>query len=137
MAGFTSADEVYKYIGGMFETAVTTDSIVAATKDTDLVLQMTLTEPDAVILVDFPGAKVSCGPAAEGAESTVQLTMSGENANKFWQGKLNLPLAMAQRKVKMDGNKTTALKLLPLTGPLYETYRSTLVADGRDDLVIP
>ena len=136
MAGFTNADEVYTYIGGMFETAVKTDAIVEATKDTDLVLQMTLTEPEAVIVVDFPGAKVLCGAAAEGVETTVQLSMSGENANKFWQGKLNLPMAMAQRKVRMDGNKTSALKLLPLTGPLYETYLNTLRADGRDDLII-
>jgi hypothetical protein len=30
--------------------------------------------------------------------SNVELRMSSDNANKFWQGKLNFTLAMAQRR---------------------------------------
>jgi putative sterol carrier protein len=66
----------------------------------------------------------------------VQLRMSSDNSNRFWQGKLNFTLAMTQRKVKLDGKRSLALKLLPLTSPLFDTYKATLRDAGRDDLLI-
>jgi putative sterol carrier protein len=136
MSAFKNADEVYEYIGKMFEIAVKEPSFVEATKDTGLVVLLTQTDPDATILIDFPAQTVVSGDAAKDAKSTVQLRMSSDNANKFWQGKLNFTLAMAQRKVKLEGKRSLALQLLPLTGPLFETYRSTLAAAGRDDLIV-
>lgn len=136
MTTFSDADEVYRCLGGMFTAAVTMDEIAIATKDSQLVVRLIVTEPAAEIIIDFPGAKVLTGDAAAGVPSTVQLTMSAENNNKFWQGKLNFTMAMAQRKVKMEGNRTAALKLLPLTGPLFAQYRETLKAEGREDLLL-
>lgn len=97
---------------------------------------LTQTDPAATILIDFPGQKVLFGDAAAGAKSTVQLRMSSDNSNRFWQGKLNFTLAMAQRKVKLDGKRSVALKLLPLTTPLFDTYKTTLREAGRDDLLV-
>jgi putative sterol carrier protein len=136
LSTFKDADEVYAYIGRMFEIAVADPTFIAATKDTDLVVLLTQTDPDASILIDFPGQKVLCGDAANGAASTVQLRMSSDNSNRFWQGKLNFTLAMAQRKVKLEGKRSQALKLLPLTSPLFATYKATLRDSGRDDLVV-
>lgn len=136
MSTFKDADEVYAYIGKMFEVAVAEPSFVEATKGTDLVVLLTQTDPEATILIDFPGQNVLCGDAAEGVPSTVQLRMSSDNSNRFWQGKLNFTLAMAQRKVKLEGKRSQALKLLPLTTPLFATYKQTLRDAGREDLVV-
>jgi putative sterol carrier protein len=62
--------------------------------------------------------------------------MSSDNSNKFWQGKLNFTLAMEQRKVKLDGKRSLALKLLPLTTPLFTSYKATLRESGREDLLV-
>jgi hypothetical protein len=43
---------------------------------------------------------------------------------------------MAQRKVKLDGKRSLALKLLPLTTPLFTTYKATLRESGREDLLV-
>jgi putative sterol carrier protein len=136
VSAFKGADEVYAYIGKMFEIAVVEPTFVEATKDTDLVVLLTQTHPAATILIDFPGQKVLFGDAAAAVKSTVQLRMSSDNANRFWQGRLNFTLAMAQRKVKLDGKRSLALKLLPLTTPLFDTYKSTLREGGRDDLLV-
>jgi putative sterol carrier protein len=136
LSTFKNADEVYTYIGKMFEVAVADPTFVEATKDTDLVVLLTQTDPAATMLIDFPGQKVLCGDAALGASSTVQLRMSSDNSNRFWQGKLNFTLAMAQRKVKLDGKRSLALKLLPLTAPLFATYKATLRDAGREDLLV-
>lgn len=136
MSTFKDADEVYAYIGKAMEACVTDPTFVEATKDGSLVVLITQTDPAASILVDFPGQKVLTGDAAAAAPSTVQLRMSSDNANRFWQGKLNFTLAMAQRKVKLVGKRTTALGLLPLTGPIFDAYKAILAEAGRDDLLI-
>lgn len=136
MSYFKNEEEVYDYIGKVFEIAVNEDQFVKATADSGLVVRLTQTDPDAVILIDFPGRKVTCGEAAAGAPSTVELKMTSDDSHKFWLGKLNLTLALAQRKAKMEGSRTKALKLLPLTKPLFAKYEDLLRQAGRDDLLI-
>jgi putative sterol carrier protein len=136
VSAFKDAEEVYAYIGKMFQIAVSEPSFVAATEGTGLVVLLTQTDPDATMLIDFPGQTVLFGDAAATGQPTVRLSMSSDNGNRFWQGKLNFTLAMAQRKVKLDGKRSVALKLLPLTAPLFDTYRSTLREAGRDDLLV-
>ena len=136
MSVFKDEDEVYTYIGKVFEMAVVDPTFVEATKDSGLVIKLTQTDPDATILIDFPGQKVTCGEAAEGAPATVDLRMSSDDSHKFWLGKLNFTLAMAQRKVKMEGSRTKALKLLPLTKPLFAKYEQLLRESGREDLLV-
>jgi putative sterol carrier protein len=136
LSTFKDADEVYAYIGKAMEACVVEPAFVEATKDGTLVVKIIQTNPDATILVDFPGQKVLCGDAAVDAPSTVQLRMSSDNANRFWQGKLNFTLAMAQRKIKLEGKRSTALGLLPLTGPIFDTYKAILADAGRSDLLV-
>jgi putative sterol carrier protein len=136
MSTFQDADEVYAYIGRAMEACVVNPTFVSATKDGTLVVLITQTDPSAAILIDFPGQKVLTGDAAAAAPSTVQLKMSSDNANRFWQGKLNFTLAMAQRKVKLEGKRSTALALLPLTGPIFDAYKGILAEAGRKDLLI-
>jgi putative sterol carrier protein len=136
MSAFKDADEVYTYIGGVFEKATKEPSFIEATAGTGLVVRLIQTDPDATMIIDFPGQKVITGEAAEGMPASVQLRMSSDNSNKFWQGKLNFTLAMAQRKVKLEGKRSVALKLLPLTAPLFDTYRQLLKDTGREDLLI-
>ncbi|MGQ0629929.1 MAG: SCP2 sterol-binding domain-containing protein [Sporichthyaceae bacterium] len=136
MSTFKDADEVYKYIGAAFTAAVNDPKMQEATKGTGLVIRLIQTDPACEMIIDFEGQKVLTGAAADGIDSNVQLRMSSDNSNKFWQGKLNFTLAMAQRKVKLDGKRSVALKLLPLTGGIFESYIATLKADGREDLLI-
>ena len=136
MSTFKDADEVYSFIGGMFEQAVKEQSFIEATRGTGLVVHLIQTDPDTTMIIDFEGQKVLCGDATGGQASNVTLRMSSDNSNRFWQGHLNFTLAMAQRKVKLDGKRSVALKLLPMTTPLFDTYKTTLRDAGRDDLLV-
>jgi putative sterol carrier protein len=135
MSIFKNEDEVYTYIGKVFEMAVIDPAFIEATKDSGLVVKLIQTDPAATILIDFPGQKVTCGEAAQSGASTVDLRWTSDDSHKFWLGKLNLTLAMAQRKVKMEGSRTKALKLLPLTKPLFAKYEQLLRESGRSDLI--
>lgn len=136
VTAFADADEVYTFLGAMFSQAVQDPFVVEATKDSGLVVLLTQTQPAATILIDFPGQKVVCGDAAAGATWAVRLRMSSDNSNRYWQGRLNLTLAMAQRKVKLDGKRSVALKLLSLNERLFAAYRQTLRDGGREDLLM-
>lgn len=136
MPGFTSEDELYRYIGGIFETALEDPDLASKLEATGLVLRMQCTEPDSGLVIDLPGHKVH--KVADGAapDSQATMTMSTETANAYWQGKVNLTFAMAKGKVKVDGTVTKLLQLAPLSKKLFPVYVERLRADGRDDLVV-
>ena len=54
----------------------------------------------------------------------VKMTMSTETANKYFQGKENVAMAIARRKIKAGGDVKAALSLIPITKPIYERYRN-------------
>src|ERR1700742_2393689 len=53
----------------------------------------------------------------------VQMTMSSEVANRYFQGKENVAMAVARRRIKTGGDLKAALALIPITKPIYEQYR--------------
>ncbi len=61
-------------------------------------------------------------------EPKVRMTMSSETANKYFQGKENVAVAIARRRIKSGGDVKAALKLIPITKPVYAQYRSYLEA---------
>ena len=56
-------------------------------------------------------------------EPKVRMSMSSETANKYFQGKENVAMAIARRRIKTGGDVKAALALMPITKPLYERYR--------------
>jgi hypothetical protein len=61
-------------------------------------------------------------------EPKVRMTMSSETANKYFQGKENVAMAIARRRIKTGGDVKAALSLIPITKPIYDRYRD-MVAD--------
>jgi len=59
-------------------------------------------------------------------EPQVQMTMDSEVANKYFQGKENIPIAIARRRIKSSGDMKAALKLIPITKPVFAQYRELL-----------
>jgi hypothetical protein len=56
----------------------------------------------------------------------VTMEMSSETANKYFQGKENVPIAIARRRIKTGGDVKAALSLIPITKPVYAQYREML-----------
>ncbi len=62
-------------------------------------------------------------------EPKVRMAMSSETANRYFQGKENVAVAIARRRIKAGGDVKAALALIPITKPLYERYREMVAAD--------
>ncbi len=56
-------------------------------------------------------------------DAKVKMTMSSETANKYFQGKENVPIAIARRRIKTGGDVKAALNLMPITKPVFARYR--------------
>ena len=133
--GFADSAEVTRYIGGIFEAAFQDAEIGPKLVDTGLVVAFDFTEPAAVVVIDMANKAVREGVAG-GQPPIATMSMTADTGNAYWQGRVNLPLAMAKKKIKVDGSVASLLKLAPLGKKLYPVYIERLKNDGRDDLVV-
>ena len=62
-------------------------------------------------------------------EPKVRMAMSSETANKYFQGKENIAMAIARRRIKTGGDVKAALALMPITKPVYARYRALVEAE--------
>lgn len=134
MAVFADEAEVYEYLGGVFRIGLDDPDLVAKLQPTGIVLRIHYTDPDAAITVDMPGIAVHTGRGV-GPEPNMELFMSADTGNRFWLGKVVLPVALAKGEVRAKGPVSKLLKLLPLAKQLFGPYRRKLEADGREDLL--
>jgi putative sterol carrier protein len=132
---FKNSAEVARYIGGIFEAAFDDPEIGPKLVDTGLVVAFDFTDPDAIVVIDM-GNKAVRESLDGGQPPTATMSMTAETGNAYWQGKVNLPLAMAKKKIKVDGNVASLLKLAPLGKKLYPVYVERLKNDDRDDLIV-
>lgn len=133
MGVFKDEAELHKYIGGVFERGLADAETGPRLTESGVVLQITYTEPDAVVTVDMPSGEVHAGDA--GLTPTVELFMTADDGNQFWLGNLNLATALAKGKVRAKGPTSKVLKLVPAAKALFPTYRDMLEADDRQDLL--
>jgi putative sterol carrier protein len=133
--GFNNSGEVAKYIGGIFETAFEDPEIGPKLVGTGLVVAFDFTDPEAVVVIDMANKSVREGHGG-GPPAMATMAMTADVGNAYWQGKVNLPLAMAKKKIRVEGNVASLLKLAPLGKKLYPGYIQRLKDDGRDDLVV-
>lgn len=109
-------------------------------RDAQLVVAFVYRNPDVTVLMD------GRTPTTDGSYMTMKFNVldpppdvtfesPADVGHTFWQGKLNVPAALARGQVKARGAIARALKLLPLLPPLYQMYREVLEARGEGALL--
>jgi hypothetical protein len=59
-------------------------------------------------------------------EPEVEMKMDSDIANRYFQGKENIAIALARRRIKSSGNVKAALALIPVTKPVFAKYREMI-----------
>ncbi|WP_040863561.1 SCP2 sterol-binding domain-containing protein [Nocardia niigatensis] len=131
---FQNSAEVERFIGGVFSAAFADPEIGPKLRNTGLVLRFAFTEPDADLVVDMVGQTVGGGEGQPAPHATMRMT--ADTGSAFWQGKVNLPLAMARRSIVVEGNIASLLKLAPLSKRMFPVYIASLKEAGRNDLLV-
>jgi hypothetical protein len=62
-------------------------------------------------------------------EPEVEMSMDSDIANRYFQGKENIAIALARRRIRSKGNTKKALALIPVTKPVFARYREMVERD--------
>jgi putative sterol carrier protein len=136
LAYFKDADEVYEYIGRLFEELASDEELAPKFRKANTIVQYQYRDPESQItvkLVDGQDGQVDCGQTAMDPE--VVMTMDADTAHRFWLGDVNVTVALARGQIKAKGPVAKILRLVPLVKPVFPRYRSLLANAGRGDLL--
>jgi hypothetical protein len=122
MSEFSSEQEVYRYVGGVFREAGAHPDAGPPLRAAGITLQMHYADPPSQVTVRFTEPfEVIEGDTD--VEPDVELFMPADIAHRYWLGEYNLAVGLAKREVRAKGPVAKILKLVPLTKPLFPIYR--------------
>ena len=126
MPFFSSADEVYEYIGGVFRAAADHPEVGPKMAAADITLQMYYSDPKSTLTIRFHEPKLTVEDGGDDNTADVKLFMPADIADKYWRGDYNLAVGLAKGQVKAKGPVNKILKLVPLTRPLFPIYSENI-----------
>jgi hypothetical protein len=131
---FESPAEFREVIDKTFEIMDTDPDMGPALRDADVPQRFEFTDVDLVLNVRAARPDEDGNLHWEWSDDVdwqpkVKMSMSSETANKYFQGRENVAMAIARRRIKTGGDVKAALALIPITKPLYDRYRDMVAAD--------
>ncbi len=131
--GFRSEQEFREVIDRTFELMSDDPQMGPSLRDADTPQRFEFTDLDLVVNIRAGGPQepnlVWEWSDEVPWEPQVKMTMSSETANRYFQGKENVAIAIARRRIKAGGDVKAALAIIPITKPLFARYREMLAAD--------
>jgi SCP-2 sterol transfer family len=134
VSGFKSADECREVIGRAFELMSHDPEMGPKLRAADTPQRFEF--PDLDLVVNVAAAEGGSGDnlVVDWSENVawepdVTMTMDSAVANRYFQGKENIAMAVARRRIKTSGNLKKALALVPVTKPVFGLYREMLQKD--------
>ncbi len=102
---FESAEEAEKVYLAFFEHITQHPELRPKFVEAGSSFRANYTDPDSAVSIDagVDPPTVLVGDAARAAQVDVQLFMTADDGHQFWMGDLNIPMAMARRKVQDRG----------------------------------
>jgi hypothetical protein len=133
MPAFRSSQEFREVIDKTFTLMSEDPQMGPALRDADTPQRFEFTDLDLVVNVragDFgePNLRWEWSDDVDW-QPRVKMTMSSETANRYFQGKENVAIAIARRRIKAGGDVKAALAIIPITKPLYARYRQMVASD--------
>ena len=127
-ATFESAKELREVMDKIFTLMDTDPDMGPKLRDADTPQQFEFTDFDVVVNIRAARDDEDGNLYWEWTEDVdwkpkVTMTMSSEVANRYFQGKENVAMAVARRRIKTGGDVKAALALIPITKPIYDQYR--------------
>ena len=136
MPVFKDDQEVYQYIGKLFQDLSDDPELSPKFRRADTIVQYRYSNPDSQITVKMKeGEDGQVDFGETDMQPEIVMTMEADTAHRFWLGKVNVTMAMAKGQMKAKGPVAKILRLVPLTKPVFPRYKAQLEAQGRTDLI--
>ena len=136
MPYFKDDQEVYEFIGKLFEDLTADEELAPKFRKANTIVQYQYRNPESQItvkMIENEEGQVDLGPTE--MEPEVVMSMEADTAHKFWLGKVNVTVALARGQMKAKGPVAKILKLVPLVKPVFPRYKEKLEQAGRQDLI--
>jgi hypothetical protein len=135
MGSFKSADEFREVMDRCFELMSADPDMGPKLRDADTAQRWEFPDLDLVVNI----APAENGDSVHNLtwewsddvawDPVVEMRMTSEIANRYFQGKENIAMAVARRHIKPSGDYKAALALVPVTKPVFPKYRAMVEAD--------
>jgi len=136
MTPFQTKEEFVAILSALWARIVAAPEVAEPLSKTGLVARFRFSDYEADLYLDASGNHLTFYWDPEGRPAPdVEMILSSETAHRFWMRDLNVPLAIASRKVIAKGSVQKALKLLPALKPAFSLYPVILREMGRVDLL--
>jgi hypothetical protein len=128
MAAFKSPDEFREVMDRVFTLMSTDPEMGPKLRDARVPQRFEFPDQEAVVNITYDDSggdqnlKWKWSDAVEW-DPMVEMKMDSDVANKYFQGKENVAVALARRRIKSSGDIKAALKLIPITKPVFAQYR--------------
>jgi putative sterol carrier protein len=133
---FKDEQEVYRFIGKLFEDLTKDEELGPKFRKADTIVQYQYRNPDSQITVKMKEGQegeVDFGPTD--LEPEIVMAMDADTAHRFWLGEVNVTMAMAKGQIRAKGPVAKILRLVPLVKPVFPRYRRMLEESNRQDLM--
>jgi hypothetical protein len=135
MGGFRSREELREVLDKTFELMSTDPEMGPKLREAETPQRFEFPDLDEVVNVTY-AREVKDGKHLRWSwsddcdwEPQVEMTMDSGIANRYFQGKENVAVALARRRIKSSGNVKKALALIPITKPVFARYRAMIERD--------
>jgi hypothetical protein len=131
MAEFQSGREFREVMDRVFTIMSTDPEMGPQLRDARVPQRFEFPDQDAVVNITFDDTGGGQNLRWEWSddvdwEAEVEMKMDSAVANKYFQGKENIAMAIARRRIKTSGDVKKALALVPITKPVFKQYREML-----------
>jgi len=136
MGVYKSQAELEAILSKLWGKILDTPEIVASVSGVKLIARFRYTDFPSALYIDLSGDVPTYywNPEQE-VTPDVDMILSSETSHKFWMADLNVPMAIASRKIIPKGSVQKALKLIPALKPAFAMYPEVLREFGRTDLL--
>jgi 2-oxoisovalerate dehydrogenase E1 component len=137
MQPFKNKEELQENLSILWDRIFTTPEILSAVAGAKLVARFRYTDFPLTLYIDIKNdpPRFYFNPPGDD-DFDVEMILSSETSHHFWMQELNVPLAIASRKIVAKGSIQKALKLLPALKPAFAMYPGVLRDTGRHDLLL-
>ena len=120
MPVFNDKQTVIEMFGEIWSKMIKETEFGPKLKENRISLYFIVNDPDVEMYVDEDGPVF--GDDARQKTPVVTMKMAGDNVHKFWLNELNIPKALALRKIKAKGPVGKVLQVIPLLKPGKSIY---------------
>lgn len=135
MPYFRDTAHLYKVLAALFDRVIQEEAVAKALLEGNLIVRFRYHDPEGQATVDLTHAPITYVLGPDPRPADVEMTMHADVCHDFWMGRVNVPQAIATRKIIARGSVPKALKLLPATKAVFPLYPEVLRSIGEEGLL--